>query len=81
MVLEDARGGRGGMLRGSWLWEELPTGWVLRELAEKLFPLHSEQETRRLDGEMRKYRKAFRGRIEGVAEVKEYSEEYRELCG
>lgn len=54
---------------------------MLREPAEKLFPLHSEQETRRLDGEMRKYRKAFRGRIEGVAEVKEYSEEYRELCG
>lgn len=54
---------------------------MLREPAEKLFPLDSGQETRRLDGEMRKYRKAFKGRIVGVAEVKEYSEENRELCG
>lgn len=61
MVLEDARGGKGGMLRRSWLWEELLTGWVLREPAEKVFPLDSGQETRRLDGEMRKYRKAFKG--------------------
>lgn len=60
------------------MWEELPTGWVLREPAEKLFPLHRR---RRLDGEMRKNREALRGRIEGVAEVKEHSEEYRELCG
>lgn len=30
---------------------------------------------------MRKNRVALRGRIAGVAEVKEHSEEYRELCG